>query len=359
METYKPLELVKKGHLLNFLENQSARIGFKPILIDDKEERVLEDFYEGKAFKDEKYKDLEPLFDRFNDLYKNNWLKACYNLTSLVITECVENLWTKNKQAVVIDDLFRKDMLMQKSLVIPYEMPLYLPFRTFVLDLQDQDDIKDTEYLICHLQKRTAGDGILLSIIRVIKDKVFTVYARQIDNVRVKDVDANELVDTDIYNANEKYIEWDLEEDLDKSLSSENGEITVCNNQENLYFLLALQVYLYMYIHTNIGKVDVEESEDTKETYTRGKTKIENTYDEVQKWNLGKGYSKRLAEGYNALVGEKGCGKKKPHYRCSHWSHYWIGTKKKGYKLEPRWIEGFYVGGIDQVKEVKVRKIAK
>lgn len=323
MEKYKPLELIKNNHLLNFLENQTAKMGIKPILAEGNENELIENAFEGKLYTSEKYESLKPLFDRFNDIYKNNWLKTCYNLSSFVIGECIENLWTKNKQVIIVDKNFQKVLLNQKRLVLPYDIPSYLPFDTFVLDLQDQDDIVDTEYLFCHIQQRFSNSGFLLSIIRVVKDKIFTVYSKEFNNVKFEtfiDESGEKLCDLD-----KKYLEWDFVKDDKNTLKTEDGKVVCDNSQENMYYLLVLQVFLYLYLQANNQKVDIKESDDSP--------------DGVKKWNLGKDYAKSES----VILQSKG--KIKAHFRSAHWSHFWTGTKEKGYTCVPRWIEGYFVNG--------------
>ena len=312
-------------------------MGIKPILVEGNENELIENAFEGKLYTLEKYKNLKPLFDKFTDIYKNNWLKTCYNLSSFVIGECIENLWTKNKQVIIVDKNFQKVLLNQKRLVLPYDMPSYLPFDTFILDLQDQDDIVDTEYLFCHIQQRFSDSGFLLSIIRVVKDKIFTVYSKEFNDIKFEtsiDENGEKFCDLD-----KKYLEWDFVKNDKNTLKTEDGKITCDNSQENIYYLLVLQVFLYLYLQANNQKVDIKESA--------------NSPDGIKKWNLGKDYAK-----CKDIIGQAK-GKVKAHFRSAHWSHFWTGTRKDGYTCIPRWIDGYFVNGTAKDLEVTKRFLSE
>lgn len=373
MEIYKPLELVRKNHMLSFIETQTARIGIKnPIRVSENEDVVIENFFEGLAFdtnSGSRFATLQPVYDKFLNRYKGDWNKTRFNLTTYVIAECIENLWINNKQALLVDEDFMKCLCKTKSnLKIPYDLPLYLPFTTFVLDLQNQTFFKDTEYCFVHIQKRIYGDGFLMSIVRVVKDNIFTVYSKEFDNVKVetyKNKDGELIDDVD-----KKYIEYGITDDaivpFDREIKIEEylskkeyerlKEIKASNSQIELLFYFCIQLCMYMY--ANKENTDIVESQDTIHTFNKHKKKVENTYDELRKWEIGTVVGTFIRENEkNVASGSKTSSRKSPHYRVAHWHNYWQGNKKDGYRLIPHFVSGCFINGTSDDVGVKIRKI--
>lgn len=362
MNEYRPLSLIRENSMCEFVENVCRKLSIKDsISMDKNENRFIEHFYEGAAFIDSPnnpFNELQPAYTFFTERYNGNWKKCVVNFTQYVLSEAIEKLWVKNKQALIVDETFIDCMCLSQKISIPIDLAQHLPFDTFCLDLQNTKYFADTEYCFVHLQQKTIGNpGLLLSIIRVLKDNTFVVYAKEFSNI-VSLSEGKRFIQYNFVPESKKST-IHIEKYLTKKEYERYKEIRFDNSQKDKLIHFCIQMFMYLYVsELDASKnIDIKQSEESKRFYKPTK-EITNTINEINKWEVGFSVGKFIREHEQSSGNTSGDKHSvRPHFRCAHWKGVWHGSKAKPY-LVPTWIHETYVNATDNSDiGVTLRKI--
>ena len=270
--------------------------------------------------------------------------------------------WTLNKQVFRFDKDFLEELEKPENLVISKDVWDYLPYNNFYVDISENQE----------LCQKIAGKGFFVSVIKRNADEVVwrkdqkkTETAYEVHLCKVEDkffytdtlTIPNEEYDCTVDGSEETEIDrHDIVRSNDGRLVSSKTNIKV---NTKVYQTVVVQILNYL---ASI-EPDIEENEETKQTYRQPSEKTEtnvvNTttndkFSEIRKWDVGVRYGTafRKWKKEQSTAESKPNGKhtgKRPHSRKAHWHKYWYGSGDNKY-CRYRWL-GFMLINADKEKK--------
>lgn len=280
----------------------------------------------------------------------------------LMLAPVLMNEWAKNKQVYKLDDDFANALLLTKNLELSRYMVEHLPSNHFYIDLDDCKSFKDTTGIFVHVFPLMHGCNICNYVIHRHQDNLiyFSFYiGRKYDENDLMKYNLEEISDETIRGkrpSSFSYTDY-IMDDVDDGIGirMEQREVDNVPIDRETMGIFALQVIAYL----TSSKPDIAENEEMKKVYRKPSvvSKVRNKISEVQMWDVGVTYGRSVQEMWvnNKTVSNNVSNEtdeetvKKPHkspvphFRCAHWSRYWVGKGRT--KMILKWIQPTFVNG--------------
>lgn len=353
MSTYAPLKFVEQMESYIRLYNSPSHedsvndmsMKFAEEFIAKDRHKLYHDFGEIRLFGSSK--EIDGYYTQVHDDYcKKLGARGEFSaedFVSLLIYYDTRNIWRKNKLSYLIDStLFKTLTTMELPKLASVDCLTKLPANCFYIDYNGMGSefMEDLEGSFVITDE--ADEELSTTLLHLVRGK---------DGRIIYVTTANNFMLTGA----EKFIP-DCDINSKTTLVCEDGVKRVIWDGKLANFTLNFFIYLHA------SNRDVEISERTRQNHDRPVQTIKNKFREVKEFEVGFVYGRAIGRDKKRVkyVGESvGTGVHSPkasHYRSAHWHHYWVGSGDDK-KLIIKWVEGIFVNGDKEARNVRVCKV--
>lgn len=294
--------------------------------------------------------------ERMVDYYQQVHAEYCKKLSimgmpsvddflSLMIYYDIRSIWRRNKLSYLIDNkLFKTLTTMELPKLAPTDCLTKMPANCFYIDYNGMgsefmEDL-DGSFIVTD----DSNGELSITLLHLVRSK---------DGGEIYITNANNHV----LNGDDKFFP-DCDVNAKSTFDCEDGVKRTIWDGKLANFLYNFFIYL------QASNRDVEISERTRPNHTRPVQTIKNKFREVKEFEVGFVYGRTIGKDAKRVkyVGEVEARTgvvhtpKSSHYRSAHWHHYWVGSGDDK-KLIIKWVEGVFVNGNKEARNVRVCKV--
>lgn len=370
---YPPLQFIEQVssyvHVIGISHDEEKEINkrllgyLEELFCSDENKGLLEDFVKDYVTQSERVERIGKYPKRIVEKYKTiekgistalgnyiPWLENPYDTLNYLMQSLLVNSWKYNKIAYRVSlNLGRQLIEMKEDAVVNLYSLRRLPAKTIYIDTSDFGNFICDDMLGFFVISSEVNDKdghylyvCFITLVKGITGRVLPIFSK---------------FRTDMTDCT----------DEDKLLVESNNYQTIVHSMEDgctrrINESLLLKLFVNVMTYLQASNRDVKECSGCRKAFSKKneeeKGSVSNKFKDVKQYEVGY-HIVRFGKRNNSSLREnsKGVGgKKSPHFRSAHWSHYWVGSGEEKH-LELRWIEGIYVGEKNSDSDVAIHVV--